>query len=84
MTQLTIDLSEQEYRALQSEAIQRKESIEEIARKYLSIARMLSRGNKPEPKQQWPEGYFEVFGGWQGSPLERPDQGKFEERLDFE
>ncbi|MBI3524755.1 MAG: hypothetical protein HY066_09625 [Betaproteobacteria bacterium] len=29
----------------------------------------------------WPEGYFEIFGKWEGAPLERPPQGEFEERL---
>ena len=29
----------------------------------------------------WPEGYFEqVFGQWQGEPLERPPQGEYEDR----
>jgi hypothetical protein len=29
----------------------------------------------------WPEGFFErVVGGWKGEPLERPEQGEFEER----
>jgi hypothetical protein len=29
----------------------------------------------------WPEGFFdEVVGGWKGEPLERPDQGQFENR----
>ena len=29
----------------------------------------------------WPEGYFDLFGKWEGAPLERPPQGDFEERL---
>jgi hypothetical protein len=33
----------------------------------------------PVDDQEWPEGFFErVVGGWQGEPLERPDQGRFE------
>ena len=33
----------------------------------------------------WPEGYFEqVFGQWEGKPLQRPSQGEFEKRLEFE
>ena len=32
-------------------------------------------------KSSWPAGFFEnVIGGWQGEPLERPEQGVFEER----
>ncbi len=31
--------------------------------------------------RQWPEGYFErIFGGWQGEPLQRPEQGEAEQR----
>ena len=30
---------------------------------------------------EWPEGFFEeVAGGWQGDPLERPQQGRTERR----
>lgn len=29
----------------------------------------------------WPEDYFDIFGKWEGSPLERPDQFALEERL---
>jgi hypothetical protein len=32
----------------------------------------------------WPEGYFDIFGKWEGAPLERPLQGEFEERLPLE
>ena len=42
--------------------------------------------NSSEEKvsNQWPDGYFEtVFGGWQGEPLERPEQGEFEQRESF-
>lgn len=28
----------------------------------------------------WPEGYFEVFGSWEGEPLAREPQGDFEVR----
>ncbi len=43
--------------------------------RYLAVvlARQLTAG--------WPEGYFEtVVGSWRGDALERPDQGKLEER----
>ena len=29
----------------------------------------------------WPEGYFDIFGKWEGAPLERPPQLALEERL---
>lgn len=33
----------------------------------------------------WPAGYFEqVFGGWQGEPLERAPQGDYENRPGIE
>jgi len=40
---------------------------------------------KEKASNQWPEGYFEtVFGGWQGDPLVRPEQGEFEQREPFD
>jgi hypothetical protein len=34
-----------------------------------------------EVASDWPGGYFdEVVGGWEGQPLRRPDQGRFEKR----
>jgi len=32
-------------------------------------------------QDQWPMGYFELFGTWQGEPLQRPAQLSAEERL---
>jgi hypothetical protein len=29
----------------------------------------------------WPEKYFELFGKWEGEPLERPSQVPLEDRL---
>ena len=29
----------------------------------------------------WPEDYFDIFGKWEGAPLERPAQLPLEERL---
>lgn len=34
-----------------------------------------------EVASDWPDGYFdEVVGGWEGPPLRRPTQGRFEKR----
>ena len=34
-----------------------------------------------EVASDWPEGYFDqVVGGWEGGPLRRPAQGRFESR----
>jgi hypothetical protein len=38
---------------------------------------------KKEVGNQWPEGYFDVFGSWEGEPLKRSDQGEYEKRLEF-
>jgi hypothetical protein len=32
---------------------------------------------------EWPEGYFEIFGKWEGAPLERPASEAFEKRLEI-
>ncbi|MHB0991309.1 MAG: hypothetical protein ACYC3O_08335 [Burkholderiales bacterium] len=31
----------------------------------------------------WPEGYFDIFGTWEGEPLNRPPQQPVEERLEI-
>ncbi|MFM9912875.1 MAG: hypothetical protein ACKVN9_05020 [Methylophilaceae bacterium] len=31
-------------------------------------------------QNQWPAGYFDLFGAWQGEPLQRPSQLPAEER----
>jgi len=49
----------------------------------LPLSRYLANLVKQEAGQpsQWPAGYFEqVFGGWQGEPLQRPPQGEQEQR----
>jgi len=52
----------------------------------LSLSRYLAELVKRDAANAsgWPEGYFDVFGSWQGEPLERPPQGKAEERLSLE
>ena len=32
---------------------------------------------------EWPEGYFELFGQWEGARLERPESLPLEERLEL-
>ena len=59
---------------------------DEVARKlqarakqaHLSVSKYLALLIEREVANQWPENYFELFGNWQGEPLERPDQGNFE------
>lgn len=49
----------------------------------LSLSRYLAELVKRDTaiSDNWPEGYFELFGSWQGTPLERAEQPPFEERL---
>lgn len=36
------------------------------------------------PCTEWPAGFFEeVIGGWHGEPLERPEQGEYEQRIEI-
>ena len=54
------------------------------AGKGLTISKYLADMARNEVLSDWPEGFFEeVIGGWQGSPLTRPEQGEFEEREPF-
>ena len=51
---------------------------------HLSVSKYLSLLIEKEVDSQWPEGYFERLGGWEGDTLERPDQGEYEQRLSFD
>jgi len=48
----------------------------------LSLSRYLAELVKRDAgaSEAWPEGYFELFGKWEGAPLERAPQGGFEAR----
>ena len=48
---------------------------------HLSISKYLAKLVKEEVGGQWPEGYFELFGSWEGTPLKRPEQGEYEQRM---
>ena len=47
---------------------------------HLSVSKYLAKLIKDEIANQWPEGYFDLFGSWEGDPLERPEQGLYEKR----
>ncbi|MGO8755136.1 MAG: hypothetical protein ACLQHK_07895 [Gallionellaceae bacterium] len=49
----------------------------------LSLSRYLAELVKRDAGSTagWPEGYFDIFGKWEGAPLERPPQLALEERL---
>ena len=54
------------------------------AQRQISVSRYLAELVKKEVTTEWPEDYAKtVFGGWQGEPLERPEQGELEQRMDF-
>ena len=47
----------------------------------LSVSRYLALLIEKQVENRWPEGYFELFGGWQGEALERPAQEDYEQRV---
>lgn len=47
---------------------------------HLSVSKYLAALVKREVSEQWPDGYFDNFGAWEGEPLERPSQGEMENR----
>ncbi len=51
---------------------------------HLSVSKYLVELVKREVADQWPEGYFELSGKWHGDTLERPSQGNYEERAEFD
>ena len=48
----------------------------------LSLSRYLAELVKRDAQTSttWPEGYFDIFGKWEGTPLERPSQLALEVR----
>ena len=51
---------------------------------HLSVPEYLAKLVERDVGDGWPEGYFDLFGGWQGEPLERPEQGEYEERASLD
>ena len=46
----------------------------------LSVSKYLAVLIRRDVQNEWPDGYFELIGSWQGDPLKRPEQGAFENR----
>jgi hypothetical protein len=57
---------------------------EKAKQAHLSVSKYLALLIEKEVENQWPKGYFELFGSWQGETLERHAQDDFEQRLDFD
>lgn len=59
---------------------------QKAAQSGLSLSRYLAELVKRDAGMSagWPEGYFDLFGKWEGAPLQRAPQGKLEERESFE
>ncbi len=47
---------------------------------HLSVSKYMAELAKKEVENEWPDGYFELFGKWQGDELERPEQLSIEQR----
>lgn len=54
------------------------------AQAHLSVSKYLAELAKREIDNQWPDGYFEQIGKWQGADLERSEQGIVEQRASFD
>ncbi len=46
----------------------------------LSTSKYLALLIKQDITEEWPDNYFDLFGSWEGEPLERPEQGNLENR----
>jgi hypothetical protein len=60
-----------------------QEAQRKASRSGLSLSRYLAELVKRDAAvgAGWPEGYFDLFGKWEGAQLERQPQGELEERL---
>ena len=47
---------------------------------HLSASKYLAMLIKKDIGDQWPEGYFDLYGSWEGEVIQRPDQGDLAER----
>ncbi|MCF7971386.1 MAG: hypothetical protein K9L22_09525 [Methylococcaceae bacterium] len=56
---------------------------EKATQAHLSLSKYLALLVKKEVENQWPDDYFQLFGTWQGEPLERSEQGDYEQREGF-
>jgi len=60
------------------------EKIKDKAEKaHLSVSKYMAELAKREVENEWPEGYFELFGTWHGEELKRHDQLSYEKRETF-
>jgi len=50
---------------------------------HLSVSKYLASIIKKEIASKWPDNYFELFGSWEGKPLERAGQGDYEQRQEL-
>lgn len=50
---------------------------------HLSVSKYLAILVEREVETQWPTGYFDLFGAWEGEALERPVQGEYEQRSEL-
>ncbi len=53
---------------------------EKAEQSNLSVSKYLAVLVEREVKNQWPDGYFELFGKWEGEPLARSPIVDYEER----
>jgi len=60
-----------------------KKSQEKAEQSHLSASEYLAMLVRREIENEWPDGYFDLFGRWQGGRLERPAQDGYEQRVDF-
>lgn len=63
-----------------------KQAQRRAAQAGLSLSRYLSELVKRDAGSSavWPDGYFDIFGKWEGAPLERSPQPPLETRLTIE
>lgn len=47
---------------------------------HLSVSKYLALLIQKDIGKQWPDGYFDLFGSWEGATLQRPQQGDYEQR----
>ena len=57
--------------------------VQKAKQAHISTSKYLALLVKKEIGHEWPKNYFDLFGSWEGEPLERPEQGNYEKRVDL-
>ncbi len=82
MAQLQVNISAETAARLQQKAddlnLSASKCVEKLLQKELMIQEKLNINEELARENGWPEGFFDLYGCSKDAPIERPDQGEFQ------